>query len=801
MVEDNKRTQDISKEDKNKDSRAKNLRYLELIKAEGAKKIIEELNETAKEAREEAKAKKEEPAFVTKFGTKVPYESILPHLDIAEQKVIDTGYTVEILEDTEYINVTTGSRFNVRITYINQTYVEFDLNKYKESLLDYDFDAVEYIEGLLTKIIGDSSDETFKSAIVIVKYLSYAIYYPEAYVRTYTRIGWDYLYNHLVFKYDEIYSNANINGKCIGGIEEGLEPVRYGYDEYEIEDKNTWISEAIKILNYSTTDCLLFGASVSGVIRQLLPYTKETNININIVGERASGKSTICHYLLSTFGNPAKLEGSFTDTTNRMEEIRSSRPVLPYILDERMLRIEEESEKNKRKSIIMDIFREYEGKVKERVGKQYKTLSGARTCGPIISSSVKSMMDEIYDYTDIGQFRRFIELSVTPKDLFADKEMAEETETIANTCYGYGVKVLVNYILYTGRDYVLKKFDNINKYISGVLKEKDNISIESSSQRFALIITSYQILREAIIFEVVKNDTDLWKDIEVNKEEERINEAVDILKESLMSDMKQTEQVDEDLKELIKFRVFNDERIQKAYEDIAKSNDFISNKAYDILDILINNITEKMEKVKVYEKPENHILEYIENHKDAFCWNEDGWSDTEEIEEEVIEEQDGETIKRTRSKKADMASYIGKISCIEGHSYTITLIKSLEIEKLLFAKNSPTVDKLKKYIKEKLSTDNSNKDIEAKALFNKMNPLSDSQLEYFLKEYPWISIQTKTDDDKDIFSVFYRGEDNKYTKEGKAKAKTNWGKQRAIIVTIDLEAYNKLKATEEKEGV
>ena len=691
MAEDNKKTQDTSKEEENKDSGAINLRYLELIKTEGAKKIIEELNESAIEAREEAKAKKEEPAFVTKFGTKEPYEEIVDYLEMLKEDVIYEGYTVEVLEDTEYLNVTTGSRFHVKITYINETYVEFDLNKYKESLLDYDFDAVDYIEGLLVKIVGDSSDETFKSAEKIVKYLAYAIYYPEAYVRTYTKIGWDYLYNQLVFKYNKIYPSHCIEGRCIDEIVDSLAP-----EKYDEKNRTDWILHTIKLLNYSVTDSLLFGASVSGVIRQLLPYTKETNININIVGERASGKSTICHYLLSTFGNPAKLEGSFTDTTNKMEEIRSSRPVLPYILDERMLRIEEESEKNKRKSIIMDIFREYEGKVKERVGKQYKTLSGARTCGPIISSSVKSMMDEIYDYTDIGQFRRFIELSVTPKDLFVDKEMAEETETIASTSYAYGIEILINYILRMierDEEVIIKRFKEVNNKITLAMKETDNKAIESSSKRFALIVLSYQIFRESLLFMLnEENQIDYQEDLEVKTDK--------------------------------------------------------------IIEVLINNITEKLEKVKVYEKPENHLLEYIEKHRDAFCSNKDGWRDENELPE----------------------SYIGKL--YGDRIITIELRQSYDLARVLFAKNIPEPAQIKKYIKLFEDKKTRGKNPEATTLHSKFKPLTKEQYAYFKKEYPWITVE---EDKRGYFN------NNKI--------------QRTTVITIDLEDYNKLKATEEKEGV
>lgn len=204
-------------------------------------------------------------------------------------------------------------------------------------------------------------------------------------------------------------------------------------------------------------------------------------------------------------------------------------------------------------------------------------MSGARTCGPIISSSVRSMMDAIYDYDDLGQFRRFMEFKVKASDLFKNKSMAENTEMISNSCYGFGVEALINYmltLLQKDEDYFVNRFYEVNKVISEKLDKIDIKGIESSSQRFALITLSYQILREAIVVEMYKHKYSTYS----------LDEAFDIDDEALIKD-----------------------------------------KSDEIIDLLIKNVSEKMKRVN--QKIENHIYEYVKKYKDAFFIDTDnkGW--------------------------------------------------------------------------------------------------------------------------------------------------------------------------------
>ena len=102
-----------------------------------------------------------------------------------------------------------------------------------------------------------------------------------------------------------------------------------------------WMNLLCEVMNGSDKASLIISAACTGLIRQLLPYTKEDNINMNIVGNPACGKSTITHFALSLFGDPQVLEASFSDSQGAMELNRVERTVIPCILDERMLRVED----------------------------------------------------------------------------------------------------------------------------------------------------------------------------------------------------------------------------------------------------------------------------------------------------------------------------------------------------------------------------------------------------------------------------------------------------------------------------
>lgn len=412
--------------------------------------------------------------------------------------------SVKVYEDIDIKDVSKGSKFTIRILNRDGFYVDIDMFAYRDIVLDNEKSEEEFITSKIERIIGINSNID-KAGKTICGILSKLCYQKDLQIKRYRELGWDSYNGVRIFKYDRIYCVADeivmFNGECANEVAAGLMNGEDTAGDYDV-----WLADFSRLVYCFDMDALIIATACTGVIRQLLPYTKENNINMNIVGKRASGKSIISHFALSMFGDPGMLEGSFTDTDNAMEMIRAERPVLPYILDERMLKIEGKSENSKRHALLMDIFREYEGKVKERLTGQGSELSGKRTYGPVISSSVEPMLDKLLEESrDLGQYRRFIELRVEPKDLFYDSRMAESTEEVAYTHYGHGIYMLINYLvreLAEDKEFVTDMYTDINSIISVVLyvmEEKKNLKgmLRSCSKRFALIITTLEILLRA----------------------------------------------------------------------------------------------------------------------------------------------------------------------------------------------------------------------------------------------------------------------------------------------------------------
>ncbi len=261
-----------------------------------------------------------------------------------------------------------------------------------------------------------------------------------------------------------------------------------------------------------------------------------------------------------------------------------------------MLKVEGSTDKAKRRQIMLDIFREYEGKVKERMGKQYESVSGKRTCSPIISNSVESMLGMIYDYGDIGQFRRFIEIKIEDeKTLFKSAVDAENTENAAYTYYGYGIEVLMTYI-FEELNYikaVQRMFNEFNVIIKSKLEEaekKNNVKgLQSSSKRFALLIVSYHTITNALNYYTETSGL-AQKDADGN--------VIDSVKD----------------------------------------------KAEEILDMLINNIVDKMKMIKVSVNIKKSIDNFVKKHNDLFHKGDSKWDDEEQRFLGHLTEKDDEYI-------------------------------------------------------------------------------------------------------------------------------------------------------------
>lgn len=543
-----------------------------------------------------------------------------------EKKIDEAGLIVEVVENLDATDVSKESKFNIIISNKDGCFVKIDLFKYREDMLTYGTSEESIIEDALMQINGVSTHDLKKLYSVIAEYLSYLCYFKEFQVKEFKDIGWSTYDGEPIFKYNVIYSinktgkkeyldEENINmylfdrkiiSRNIDDEYENLIP-KFDFRKEKVLHVYNWLLGLISVWEHNASlveegkanrpyNSLILSAACTGLIRPLVSKTKESNININIVGERASGKSTICHFAMSLFGNPEVLEGSFSDSEEAAEIIRAKRPVMPYILDERMLRIEGESDHNKHRKILMSIFREYEGKVKERMAGTGKELSGKRTYSPIISSSVESMMDMlILNERDLGQYRRFIELEIKPEDLFESGEMAQKIEKLALEEYGYGIELIVKYILELGKDNLNDLHEQVLDFVNKKLEEREcteknkgnaNITgLKSSALRFSLIITTLVVVERAFKAFFVDNEAELRGYL---PQDNSLN------------------------------------NILASIKDPESAGYSILNNFYGVLNILIDNLVDKMNRVNLKIEAYSNAMKFIAKHKKLFAKNPEG---------------------------------------------------------------------------------------------------------------------------------------------------------------------------------
>ena len=421
-------------------------------------KISNKLSEKAEEKVEKFKV----PSLRFQEISGVPYENIKVELEEKAETIKETyGIDVKLIDN---IDIKDGSneKFYIKLTDSNGNTTTIDLLHYQRNIYDYSVNEEESIKNQILKLKGIYDKNIVDASKEIADYISLALGYKEAFHYQYKLVGWDSINNKVIFKYDKIYSKTKHQIKGFCG-EEWAEALELNQKTEETKNKalSDWLSLITETFNNKPKADIVLSAAVSGLVRQVLPYTKETNINLNIVGQKASGKSTMQHLLLGFFGDPQYLEGSFYDSDNANEKIRAERVVIPFILDERMLKVEGQSEKKKAYNIILDIFKEYEGKVKQRVNGG--NSSGLRTYGAVISSSVDSIFDKINEgmrdknnnIRDLGQYRRFIEITMSREDFFNDGNIARKAENIAYTKYGYGVRLVIGFMMKMMKNYDL----------------------------------------------------------------------------------------------------------------------------------------------------------------------------------------------------------------------------------------------------------------------------------------------------------------------------------------------------------
>ena len=542
------------------------------------------------------------------------------------EELLGNEYRVEVVEDLDIINVTSDERYTIRIKNINSNVeYRYSLAKFREQLLDYSFEPDTFIIDILKRIEGAKGNTELKEVKDnVLDYLSYAIHYKELFRSEYSTIGWDkYSFDNKtrIFKYNYIMSdNENIKGLIKGKYRDLYAP---SVDMLNEGLEENWRSFTIHLMNNHLYDGLIFAVGISGMIRQILTFTKETNLNVNVCGQPGSGKSTIGHYILSFFGSPTLLEGSSIDTENASERIRAERPVLPYVLDERMLRFFADSDTKKKTELLLEVFREYEGKEKERLGKQYEDSAGQRIYGPIISSSVESMLETLLQTgDDLGQYRRFIEFNIgkAEDEVLFNSEEAVKAEEIANSSYGYGVRYIAEYMLYrfkTDDNYFANQFREITELIKNRIEAEQELykmkGLTSSSMRFALIILSYRVIRESIVYslyaEIIKR-----RDILNSPLEADVHKKVSIL-EKLNHDEEAVEQIKQ-------FDMSFEELLVLENKQVAGSG-LIINQEERIIDALIDNLIEKMAKVKAKSVTKDTLMKYFirnyRKHPEYFC--------------------------------------------------------------------------------------------------------------------------------------------------------------------------------------
>lgn len=588
--------------------------------------LIEKLNEISKKIEHTEENEKAQYKYNC-FNKNITFSA----LGEIEKKIMGTGLEIKVYENIDIKDVSKESKFSIRILNQDGCYVDIDMFAYKDIVLDFEKSQEEFIASKIERITGIDRDIKELSKAVC-DYLSIICYKKGLQIKRYTELGWDVYDGMRLFKYDNIYCapeyGKRLRGECNNEVADYLKNKKDSLIDYD-----NWRADFTFLMDYSDVDALIIATACTGVVRQLLPYTKENNINMNIVGKRASGKSIISHFALSMFGNPTVLEGSFTDTDNAVEKIRVERPVLPYILDERMLKIEGKSEDLKRHILLMDIFREYEGKVKERLAGQGQEVAGKRTYGPIISSSVEPMLDKLLEESrDLGQYRRFIELNIEDSDLFNDNRMAESTEEVAYTHYGYGVGELVQNIIdkmSNDENVVVDTYNEINEIISVILKvveKKNNLygMLHSCDKRFALIITTLEFMPSTIVN--IKAEYG-WIEKNLDKEDiKKIGEYEECEKWT---------------------RSHLGAGVRSYVKDMNKA---WQTKSENVLGVLIDNAVKKMKRLKPDIDIGAKIMLFISLHKNLFFMENKKWDgkggyigklheDTEKIEIQFKEER------------------------------------------------------------------------------------------------------------------------------------------------------------------
>lgn len=455
------------------------------------------------------------------------------------------GIQVRLIEKID-VKDTSLKKFYIRLTDKNGNYIELDLLDYQKKIYDFTEDEEETLKNNIVDLKGVYDGNTMKAASDIAKYISLALKYKEYFWYQYDRLGWDDIYIdnvcHKIFKYNTIYSrnDLKIQGFCDRDWSSYLEPHGPSSEKVPNTEENEWFNKYVwyigmhMIFKDRPIPDILLSVGASGVIRDLLTPNKETNLNINIVAPAASGKSTLENVILSFYGRPDYLMGTFSDTDSAVDEIRGIRNVIPYVVDDRMLKVQTNGDTKKAYTLLMDIFREYNGKEKSRIGASNNISLSAS--GAVISSTTQSILkviNEQYEGYDYGQSRRFIEFELQPEDMFESAVVAETSNNLAHVCYGYGVQQMIETILlldncieiYTVIDHLEKEgiIKNLEKIKSIVKEWNSSITSEKCKATYDYNINNLEKLFNIIKMSVADNIEEVTKP-KANDTDEEIND-------------------------------------------------------------------------------------------------------------------------------------------------------------------------------------------------------------------------------------------------------------------------------------
>lgn len=625
-----------------------------------------------------------------------------------KEELLKEDILIDLYENLEILNVENKSRYIVHCEDLRTgTVIDFDFVKLHAKLSTEDFDWREFSENLLLKLAGRSN---FKMVDAAASLIGMLLEKKSNYFKRYSEVGWGIVDKALVFKYDKIYSKANIEGS-------------YQEDDYRDikailpEDQFASVADNIVgLMSNSNFNKVIMGASVSGVVRQILNHNKESGLNINITGEPATGKTTFCRYALSLFGDPDRLEGSFIDTINSVPEVRVLKPVLPYVLDERMLKYFGMSREKETRNIIADIFREYEGRNRRKV----QRLAIKFIAGPLISTSVQSLKETIADTLDLGQFRRILEFRIEKEEIFKDKEEAIRYGLLSKSEKGVGVRLIIDYLfnnfvkpddIYSnmedsdivGQDIIEKmndRFYNLCREINPGLRK---VGCEHFEQRFALIILSCQILREAleyILSCLFKEMMDFKKNFDKEYSELNISSEVNI-EEDLAK---------ERFGELLYNKYYKNFRDENFLDNLFSTSEIYKDSSKEILEYLIDNV--KVKKISVWDA----LIKFIEENRNELC-----------IEKKTTDSKEKDTEEKAISDRAKRLSEVLKIE-EDDNIYIIKTIASYGLANLLLKERIPSLLDICEYVMDAELMDSKKG---KNSLYVKMQPLkSISNIEF-----------------------------------------------------------------------